>query len=158
MASDDKKKQAMSLLFGDAPAKPRGVEPREAEPRSKPSAGPSADPEEAEEAPAVDDERGADAGVEEKRRPSERVRAKRSRREGGASGENRGEENEHRDPYYEGQGRYRRKDGVRVKKSVYLDPDVWRAVSVAAAVGDDPRGANASEIINTLLREAGYEG
>lgn len=155
MASDDKKKQAMSLLFGDAPAKPRGVEPREAEPRSKPSAGPSADPE---DVPAVDDEQVADAGVEEKRRPSERVRAKRGRREGGASGEDGGEESEHRDPYYEGQGRYRRKDGVRVKKSVYLDPDVWRAVSVAAAVGDDPRGANASEIINTLLREAGYEG
>lgn len=129
--ADDKKKQAMSLLFGDAPPKPK--RPRRASRPAVPTE--SADvaptpqpstPEPPEEAPSTST-------------PSSQLPP-----------------GETPDPYYEGQSRYRRRDGTEVKHSIYLDEEVSRALKLASARGDDPRGTSMSAIVNQALRELGY--
>lgn len=58
---------------------------------------------------------------------------------------------------YVGDGRYRRASGEeRVRITPYVRPDQARALKVAAATGDDPRGSDMSEIMQALLDEAGY--
>ncbi|MDT7858145.1 hypothetical protein RQM47_15970 [Rubrivirga sp. S365] len=56
-----------------------------------------------------------------------------------------------------GRGFYLYKGGVAKKLSAYLEPGVALGLKTAAAGGADPRGADMSEIVNTLLKEAGYE-
>lgn len=131
---DDKKKQAMSLLFGDAPARPQPTSPA-AEPDPGPPAEPKAAP------PAKPLTRGATPKSGESKRGGERPPP---------------DTDVTPDPYYQGHSRYRRSAGEQVKHSVYLDPDVSRALKVAAATGDDPRGTNVSAIVNAALRELGY--
>ena len=131
---DDKKKQAMSLLFGDAPAKPI--------PRPEASTEPRATGELPEGVPSR----------------SVAKTTSRQRRETAPPAADPGGAGETPDPYYQGASRYRRASGEQVKHSVYLDPDVSRAIKVAAAMGDDPRGTNVSAIVNQALRDAGYEG
>jgi len=139
---DDKKKQAMSLLFGDAPAKPKPSKPTKATP--SPEAAPV--PEATEEAPKASSRR--------KKTPA--------RNRGGESPTPAParaappEADITPDPYYQGASRYRRAGGEQVKHSVYLDPDVSQAIKVAAAMGDDSRGTNVSAIVNEALRELGY--
>jgi hypothetical protein len=139
---DDKKKQAMSLLFGDAPPKPRPA------PARKPDPEPPADDPESEAA--------AEAGTAtaEPARPAKAPG--RGRGGGRAPATSAPEPAPSPDPYYQGNSRYRRASGEQVKHSVYLDPDVSQAVKVAAALGDDPRGSNVSAIVNEALRELGY--
>lgn len=55
-----------------------------------------------------------------------------------------------------GKGFYLYKGGVAKKVSAYLDPDVALGLRMAATSGVDPRGGDMSEIVNTLLKEAGY--
>ena len=139
---DDKKKQAMSLLFGDAPAKPKPSTPKNTTPPSEASPEPLATaeaaqaPERREKAPAKSrgGERAAPA-PETPAPPEAEVTP---------------------DPYYQGASRYRRASGEQVKHSVYLDPDVSQAIKVAAAMGDDSRGTNVSAIVNQALRDTGY--
>ena len=139
---DDKKKQAMSLLFGDAPAKPKPSKPKKATP--SPEAAPV--PVTTEEAP--------EASSRRKKTPD------RSRGGEGPTPEPETatppEADITPDPYYQGASRYRRSSGEQVKHSIYLDPDVSQAIKVAAAMGDDPRGTNVSAIVNEALRELGY--
>lgn len=57
---------------------------------------------------------------------------------------------------YVGHGRYRQKSGEEKERiTPYVRPDQARALRVAAAPGDDPRGSDISEIVRTLLDEAG---
>ena len=43
-----------------------------------------------------------------------------------------------------------------VRHTIYLDPKVSRALKLAAASGDDPRGRTLSTIVNAALQEMGY--
>lgn len=138
---DDKKKQAMSLLFGDAPARP---EPP-VEVQKDASKAPVSEPV-------------AKTTSRQKPEPLKRAARKRAptlppQEQEPTSG---GGESVTPDPYYQGASRYRRQSGEQVKHSVYLDPDVSRALKVAAALGEDPRGTNVSAIVNGALRELGY--
>ena len=132
---DDKKKQAMSLLFGDAPARPKPSKPKTVTPSPEAAPGPLA----TEMAP----------------KPAQREKAP-SKGRGGERPASTPEADVTPDPYYQGASRYRRASGEQVKHSVYLDPDVSQAIKVAAAMGDDPRGTNVSAIVNQALRDAGY--
>ena len=59
---------------------------------------------------------------------------------------------------YVGRSRYKRKKrGVVAKLAVHLSPDVADALRRAGAVGDE-NGSNMSEIVEALLRRAGYGG
>ena len=146
---DDKKKQAMSLLFGAAPARPKPAEASSPEPAATLGQAPSL-------APQPEDASASPART--KMPPALKpARASREPRKG------RGEVAPAQpaaastpDPYYQGASRYARQAGEQVKHSVYLDPDVSRALKVAAAMGDDPRGVNVSAIVNAALRELGY--
>ena len=139
---DDKKKQAMSLLFGDAPAKPKPSKPKKATP--SPEVAPV--PEATEEAPKASSRR--------KKTP---VRNRGGERPTPAPATAAPPEADITpDPYYQGASRYRRASGEQVKHSIYLDPDVSQAIKVAAAMGDDPRGTNVSAIVNQALRDVGY--
>jgi hypothetical protein len=133
---DDKKKQAMSLLFGDAPAKPKPQAPErtEASPSPEATEKPLAEPPPP-ETPTRREEPPSGRGGERPTPPDASVTP---------------------DPYYQGSSRYRRASGEQVKHSVYLDSDVSRALKIAAATGDDSRGTNVSAIVNAALRELGY--
>ena len=134
--ADDKKKQAMSLLFGDAPPKPAAP--------SRPVV------------PEATDEAPADAPMPQSEPEAAPVRARASRTREKPSPERTQRPAPQPDPYYQGGSRYRRASGDQVKHSVYLDPGVSRALKIAAATGDDPRGTNISAIVNEALRELGY--
>ena len=59
---------------------------------------------------------------------------------------------------YVGRSRYKRKKrGIVAKVAVHLSPDVADALRRAGAVGDE-NGTNMSEIVEALLRRAGYGG
>ena len=59
---------------------------------------------------------------------------------------------------YVGRSRYKRKKrGIVAKVAVHLSPDVADALRRAGAVGDE-NGTNMSEIVEALLRQAGYGG
>mgnify|MGYP001801026558 FL=1 len=138
--ADDKKKQAMSLLFGDAPSKPqRPLKPQRLSRRT------------VEEEPETPTALGATAMEVPKRAAPETrdppLQPERSQRPLQA---------ETPDPYYTGQSRYRRRSGTEVKHSIYLDEDVSQALKLAAALGKDPRGTSMSAIVNSALRELGY--
>lgn len=143
--SDDKKKQAMSLLFGDAP--PRPTTP------SSPAATSGGGGDEAPE----HHEASSEKSKGQKGGGDRRLARSAPTKEDSAVQEDAELSQETPDPYYKGSSRYRRKAGDLVKHSVYLDPAVSRAVKMAAALGDDPRGSNISAIVNTALRELGYE-
>ena len=132
---DDKKKQAMSLLFGDAPARPKPSKPKP----STPSPGAAPKPQ----------------TTKTTSKPARREKAPPKGR-GGERPASTPEADVTPDPYYQGASRYRRASGEQIKHSVYLDPDVSQAIKVAAAMGDDPRGTNVSAIVNQSLRDAGY--
>ena len=57
---------------------------------------------------------------------------------------------------YLGGGLYRYKGGVARKVSVYLSPELVPALKAAGASRKDPRGTDMSEIVEALVREAGY--
>lgn len=146
---DDKKKQAMSLLFGDAPQRPAetdraaaDTEPVAKAPGRKPSVAKTASRqrEESSKRPKGGTSTGKGAAA-----PFEAAPAAPERGGEGTP-----------DPYYQGASRYRRASGEQVKHSVYLDPDVSQALKVAAAMGDDARGTNVSAIVNQSLRDHGY--
>ena len=139
---DDKKKQAMSLLFGDAPAKPKPSRPKKATP--SPEAAPM--PEATEEAP--------EASARREKTPARNRGGERPTAAPATAAPP--EADITPDPYYQGASRYRRATGEQVKHSIYLDPDVSQAIKVAAAMGDDSRGTNVSAIVNEALRELGY--
>ncbi len=42
------------------------------------------------------------------------------------------------------------------KMSVYVSPELVPALKAAGASGKDPRGGDMSEIVESLIREAGY--
>ena len=142
--SDDKKKQAMSLLFGDVP--PRPVSPSSAAAEEEVGGPAATHPE------ANSEKSQGRKGRGEGRLSNPGPAREASRVEGGAE-----RPLETPDPYYKGSSRYRRKTGDLVKHSVYLDPAVSQAIKIAAAVGDDPRGSNISAIVNAALRELGYK-
>lgn len=57
---------------------------------------------------------------------------------------------------YLGGGLYRYRGGVARKVSVYLSPELVPALKAAGASRRDPRGTDMSEIVEALVREAGY--
>lgn len=136
---DDKKKQAMSLLFGDAPAKPKPSKPT-------PSPEVAPVPEATEEAP--------EASARREKTPARNRGGERPTAAPATAAPPQADITP--DPYYQGASRYRRASGEQVKHSIYLDPDVSQAIKVAAAMGDDSRGKNVSAIVNQVLRESGY--
>lgn len=59
---------------------------------------------------------------------------------------------------YIGLGRYSRSDGVVERITPYVRPDQAEALRIAVARKNDPRGTDVSQIIQSLLDEAGYSG
>jgi len=59
---------------------------------------------------------------------------------------------------YIGLGRYVREGGVLERITPYVRPDQAEALRVAVARKRDPRGRDISQIVQTLLDEAGYRG
>ena len=57
---------------------------------------------------------------------------------------------------YLGNGRYLHKGREMRKMSVYVSPELVPALKAAGASGKDPRGNDMSEIVEALIREAGY--
>lgn len=57
---------------------------------------------------------------------------------------------------YLGLGRYTRSDGIVERITPYVRPDQAEALRLAVARKNDPRGTDVSQIIQTLLDEAGY--
>ena len=57
---------------------------------------------------------------------------------------------------YIGLGKYSRADGVVERITPYVRPDQAEALRVAVARKNDPRGRDVSQIIQSLLDEAGY--
>lgn len=57
---------------------------------------------------------------------------------------------------YIGLGRYTRSDGIVERITPYVRPDQAEALRLAVARKSDPRGTDISQIIQTLLDEAGY--
>ena len=57
---------------------------------------------------------------------------------------------------YLGNGRYLYKGREARKLSVYVSPELVPALKAAGASGKDPRGGDMSEIVESLIREAGY--
>lgn len=57
---------------------------------------------------------------------------------------------------YIGLGRYTRSDGVVERITPYVRPDQAEALRIAVARKTDPRGTDVSQIIQSLLDEAGY--
>lgn len=57
---------------------------------------------------------------------------------------------------YIGLGRYSRSDGIVERITPYVRPDQAEALRVAVARKSDPRGKDISQIIQSLLDEAGY--
>ena len=57
---------------------------------------------------------------------------------------------------YIGLGRYSRSDGIVERITPYVRPDQAEALRVAVARKSDPRGTDISQIIQSLLDEAGY--
>ena len=63
-----------------------------------------------------------------------------------------------RETGYLGMGQYARGDGVVERITPYVRPDQAEALRVAVARKRDPRGRDVSQIIQSLLDEAGYKG
>lgn len=59
---------------------------------------------------------------------------------------------------YIGLGRYVRAGGVLERITPYVRPDQAEALRIAVARKRDPRGRDISQIVQTLLDEAGYRG
>lgn len=59
---------------------------------------------------------------------------------------------------YLGDGLYLHKGGEKRKMTSYIDPAIHKAVKVAGAGGDDPRGSDMSEIVENALRAFGFGG
>jgi hypothetical protein len=59
---------------------------------------------------------------------------------------------------YIGSGRYVRETGVLERITPYVRPDQAEALRVAVARKRDPRGKDISQIVQSLLDEAGYRG
>ena len=59
---------------------------------------------------------------------------------------------------YLGDGLYLHKGGEKRKMTSYVDPEIHKEVKVAGAGGDDPRGADMSEIVENALRAFGFGG
>ena len=57
---------------------------------------------------------------------------------------------------YLGDGMYLYKGRKARKLSVYVSPELVPALKSAGASGKDPRGGDMSEIVESLIREAGY--
>ena len=57
---------------------------------------------------------------------------------------------------YIGLGKYSRADGVVERITPYVRPDQAEALRVAVARKNDPRGRDISQIIQSLLDDAGY--
>ena len=57
---------------------------------------------------------------------------------------------------YLGGGMYLYKGREARKMSVYVSPELVPALKAAGASGKDPRGGDMSEIVESLIREAGY--
>jgi hypothetical protein len=57
---------------------------------------------------------------------------------------------------YIGLGRYSRSDGIVERITPYVRPDQAEALRLAVARKSDPRGTDISQIIQSLLDEAGY--
>lgn len=57
---------------------------------------------------------------------------------------------------YLGDGMYLYKGREARKMSVYVSPELVPALKAAGASGKDPRGGDMSEIVESLIREAGY--
>lgn len=57
---------------------------------------------------------------------------------------------------YLGNGLYLYKGHKARKLSVYVSPELVPALKAAGASGKDPRGGDMSEIVESLIREAGY--
>ena len=142
MARRDLRSNALDAMMGGAPARPTKAPPTPDEAATTAAAPPSAESEASPTPKAKGTNRPA------RSRPTKHEKATERTTDGAASlpaadG-------------YVGRSRYKRKKrGVVAKLAVHLSPDVADALRRAGAVGDE-NGSNMSEIVEALLRRAGY--
>ena len=142
MAKQTTRDAALSRLFGNAPRSAPGP--------PKPGATGKLQP------PTESD---ADAARAEERsgqvKAAAPIAATRGGGEGAGAASSRSEAD--RSPSgYIGMGRYSRSDGVVERITPYVRPDQAEALRIAVARKSDPRGTDISQIIQSLLDEAGY--
>ena len=146
MARRDLRSNALDALMGGAPARPAKAPSTPDEAATTAAAPPSAGSE-ASPAPKA---KGASRPA--KTRPTKQKKATGRTTDGAASMPTPAADG------YVGRSRYKRKKrGVVAKLAVHLSPDVADALRRAGAVGDE-NGSNMSEIVEALLRRAGYGG
>lgn len=150
MAKKDTQEAAMSRLFGNRESASQGQEDPQSDSDTDQEALSVDNPASRDEAQSEEESvAGAKGGsLEEDSELRSQRRTEGEGREPADSGEETG---------YVGDGRYRRASGKeKVRITPYVRPDQARALKVAAATGDDPRGSDMSEIVQALLDEGGY--
>ena len=144
MARRDLRSNALDALMGGASARPAKAPPTPDEAATTATASPSAESEASPTPKAKGTSRPA------KSRPTKPKKATGRTTDGAASMPTPAADG------YVGRSRYKRKKrGVVAKLAVHLSPDVADALRRAGAVGDE-NGSNMSEIVEALLRRAGY--
>lgn len=164
MAGRDLRSNALSSLMGGAPAKPTGG-PAESRSRADGAArgqerDASVPAPPAPDKPAREKPQQAGASTKTSRAPGAPKRASAPKARAPKASAPKAERATPAEPArpdgYVGRSRYQRKGrGIVVKLAFHLSPDVARALRQAGAVGD-ANGENMSDIVETLLRRAGY--
>ena len=146
MARRDLRSNALDALMGGAPtARPPKESPPPTDTPDPASPAPTAAPV-ASEAPSVTETAVPKTARAAKPKPAEPKRGPTPQTDGVTPAPD----------GYVGRSRYKRKKrGVVAKLAVHLSPDVADALRRAGAVGDE-NGSNMSEIVEALLRRAGY--
>ena len=147
MSRRDLRSNALDALMGGAPTArpPKKSSPPTDDPDKAPTA-PTAAPVES-EAPSVSNTAAPKKARAAKPKPAAQKKGSARKTDGVPAPDG-----------YVGRSRYKRKKrGVVAKLAVHLSPDVADALRRAGAVGDE-NGSNMSEIVEALLRRAGYGG
>lgn len=147
MSRRDLRSNALDALMGGAPAaRPAKKSPPPADAPGKAPAAPTAAPVES-EAPSVSKTAAPKKARDANPKPAAPKKGSARKTDGVPAPDG-----------YVGRSRYKRKKrGVVAKLAVHLSPDVADALRRAGAVGDE-NGSNMSEIVEALLRRAGYGG
>lgn len=140
MAKQTTRDAALSRLFGNAASEERA----------------DAAPADQSDAPTPENAQRENESSAARPPSTEKERQAQKRGRGGAAEAAAAHEVEQSSSAYIGLGRYARSDGIVERITPYVRPDQAEALRIAVARKNDPRGTDVSQIIQTLLDEAGY--